>query len=190
MLCDHYPKCFFETPKQRRPLKKDIAIDLVKDGFEVAPEMINAAVEWYKTHIGYHYAMATAGAKRVDLKGTEVGTVTEPEALAAQQEINEINRQKNEQQQRTSPVEMLRKMRADGMATDDGVKKLDAPMTLSRSKAVQVAPEFAALYETMTNANAAVININDPPMRLAVARATLDEVIRKAGQVKEELGRQ
>jgi hypothetical protein len=44
MLCEHYPKCFSEEPKQRRPLKPDIAADIVRDDdFAVAPEMITAA---------------------------------------------------------------------------------------------------------------------------------------------------
>jgi hypothetical protein len=34
-----------------------------------------------------------------------------------------------------------------------------------------------------------VTSINDPEMRLAVARATLDEIGKKVGQVKDELTR-
>lgn len=169
-------------------MKKDIVIDIRNDKtFDVDPEVIRAAIGWYKTHIGYQIAEATAGAKRIDLNGNVAGTVTEPEALGAQQEVNKINKSKLEQQQRSSPVEVLSKMHASNKITDDGVKKLDA---IPRSKATaHVAPEFAQLYETFTTASAAVIGINDPAMRLAVARATLDEVIRKAGQVKEELAK-
>jgi methionine synthase II (cobalamin-independent) len=46
---------------------------------------------------------------------------------------------------------------------------------------------YTQLYETLTSANAAVIAISEPAMRLAVARTVLDEVIKKAGQTKEEL---
>jgi sRNA-binding protein len=186
MLCEHYPKCFFENPRLRRPLKKDIVFDLQKDkSFDVAPEMIDLAVDWYKSHIGYIIASSTAGAKRIDLNGKEVGTITENEAIAAQQEVDRINKSKINQQR--SPVDVLNRMRATGRATDDGVKKLDA--TPIKSKATQhIAPEFIQLHETFANANAAVVNINDSAMRLAVAKATLDEVIKKAEQVKAELG--
>jgi ProQ/FINO family len=48
MLCEHYPKCFFEEPRRRLPLKKNITTDIIKDGdFDVSPEMIGAAMEWY-----------------------------------------------------------------------------------------------------------------------------------------------
>jgi sRNA-binding protein len=77
MLCEHYPKCFFEEPRRRLPLKKNITTDIIKDGdFDVSPEMIGAAMEWYTGHIGYDYATAITGAKRIDLEGNPVGTIT------------------------------------------------------------------------------------------------------------------
>jgi hypothetical protein len=51
--------------------------------------------------------------------------------------------------------------------SDDGVKKLDAPAP-TRSKTVVPAQEFAPLYETLANANAAVVGISDPTMRAVV----------------------
>jgi sRNA-binding protein len=67
MLCDHYPKCFFEDPRKRLPLKKNIAADIVKDSnFQVDPDRITGAIEWYRSHISYDYAL-TAGVKRLDL---------------------------------------------------------------------------------------------------------------------------
>jgi sRNA-binding protein len=191
MLCESYPKCFFENPKQRRPLRKDITADITKDKhFVVAPEMITAAVEWYKTHIGYDYAMSIAGAKRIDLDGKEVGTVTEQEALGAKQRIDEINRKNNERAAQSGPVKILSGMHASGRISDDAVKKLDAtPMPpTSRSKtATAVAPEFAQLYETITAANAAVVSISDATIRAVVAKATLDAVIKKAQEIRLEL---
>lgn len=186
MLCDNYPKCFFENPRHRRPLKKDIAIDIIKDkNFNVAPEMIHAAIDWYKSHVGYQIALSTAGVKRIDLNGKDVGTITELEASFAQQEVGRINKSITEQRN-TNPVEVLGKMHATGKITDDGVKKLDA---IPRSKTASIAPEFAQLQETFNSANAAVVGINDPAMRLAVAKATLDEVIKKAQQVKDGLAK-
>src|SRR6266851_457107 len=187
MLVENYPKCFFDNPRQRRPLKKNIAADVVADkNLEVADELIIAAVDWYKSNIGYSYGLANAGATRIDLNGDVVSKVTALEASKAQQTVDDFHRKKNEQA--NNPVRVLNEMYVDGRIPDDAVKKLDAPMSLPiRTKATPIAPEFAALQETLTSANAAVIGISDPAMRLAVAKATLDEVIRKAGQVKEEL---
>ena len=86
MLVDRYPQTFFEEPRQRQPLKKTILDDLINDGFPVAREPLNAAVDWYQSHFGYHYALQ-AGAKRIDLHGKAASTVTQKEALAARCDI-------------------------------------------------------------------------------------------------------
>ena len=187
MLVDNYPACFFDNPRQRRPLKKNIEADVIADKIlQVADEMIIAAIDWYKNNIGYQgYAMSVAGAMRIDLKGNAVGTVTPMEAMEAQKVLDDYHAKKNTE---NNPVEVLNRMHASGQITDCGVKKQDAPM-LPRTKAAQVAPEFAGLQETLSIANAAVVGIADPAMRLAVARAVLDQVIQKAGQTMEELGR-
>jgi len=184
MLCAHFPKTFFENPRQRRPLKKNIVSDIIKDeSFDVAPEAIDAAVGWYESNIGMDYAMAVVGAQRIDLNGKEVERITEAEAAIARQNVATKGKAI---ERRRSPIEVLHKMHADGLVTDCGVKKMDAIPT-TRTKSVSIAPEFAALYETLAAANSAVIGVSDPVIRLAVARAVIDEVIRKAEQVKQEL---
>jgi sRNA-binding protein len=94
MLATSYPKTFFLTPPQRRPLKNSIVADLQKDGFGVATVLLQAGVEWYKSHLGYLHSLQV-GAKRLDLKGKEVGTVTREESLAAFKKIKAINAEKN-----------------------------------------------------------------------------------------------
>jgi sRNA-binding protein len=184
MLCDHYPKCFFEDPRQRRPLKKNIAADIAKDpNFKVDPDRIVAAVDWYKSHISYDYALAQTGVKRIDLSGVEVGTVTESEAIAARQAIAEkgttINTAKN-------PIRTLNQMHTTGKISDDGLRKVDAPM-LPRTKTATIAPELAPLYEVLGNANTAVASISDPTMRAAVLKTLLDVVITAFQQARKEL---
>jgi sRNA-binding protein len=153
MLVENYPKCFFDNPRQRRPLKKNIADDIIADkNFQVADELIVAALDWYESNIGYSYALANAGATRIDLNGNVANVVTPLEASKAQQIVNDFHKKKNEQA--SNPVEVLNRMHADGKISDDGVKQLDAIPT--RTKAAQVAPEFTQLYETLTSANAAV----------------------------------
>src|SRR5450432_3326211 len=115
MLCKHYPACFFEKNEQRRPLKQNIVTDIIRDAdFEAAPELITAAVEWYRSHISYAYA-TIAGAKRMDLDGNGVGTVTIEEALVARQRVDEFNAKRNAAQ---SPARILSDMHANGQISD------------------------------------------------------------------------
>jgi sRNA-binding protein len=85
-LAAHYPACFFAEPRFRRPLKKDILADLHAAGFPFTSEETAEAVDWYKSHFSYRYAVQ-AGAKRVDLDGREAGTVTLAEQRNAESYI-------------------------------------------------------------------------------------------------------
>jgi sRNA-binding protein len=190
MLCEQYPKCFFEENRQRRPLKQDITADIIKDNsLEVSPELITAAVDWYKSNIGYEgFAMSIPGAKRINLDGEAVGTVTEQEAIAAQQRIDDFHKDKNERTAALGPVKVLNQMHDRGQISDCGVKKLDAPQppTITKTKATAIAPEFAALYEILNAANVSVIG-SDPTMRAIVAKMLLNKVIKKFQQVESEM---
>src|SRR5262249_19251363 len=81
-----YPACFFEDPRLRRPLKKNILADLREAGVPFALEETAAAVKWYESHFAYQYALQ-AGAKRVDLAGRDAGTVTETEQRDAERYV-------------------------------------------------------------------------------------------------------
>jgi sRNA-binding protein len=185
MLCKHYPACFFEKNEQRRPLKQNIVTDIIRDAdFEAAPELITAAVEWYEGHISYAYA-TIAGAKRIDLDGNGVGTITIEEALVARQRVNEFNAKRRAVQ---GPARILEEMRASGQISDCAAKMPEAPpMASNKTKAATTAPEFALLYETLMAANAAVVGIGDPAMRAVVAKTLLDVVIEKFRQARSEM---
>ena len=120
MLVDRYPKCFFVGPRPRRPLKKNITADLQQDGFPAAYELIASAVEWYQSHFGYQYSLET-GARRINLNGKEVGTVTEQEHLAAEKKIKESKAILAERKSAT-----LQTLYATDQIPDDHLKKLDA----------------------------------------------------------------
>src|SRR5262249_14597033 len=79
-LAEIYPKCFF-TDKFKRPLKKNIILDLEKDGFHDDADR-KAAITYYMRDWNYRGCLQ-AGTKRVDLEGREVGTVTLTEANEA-----------------------------------------------------------------------------------------------------------
>jgi sRNA-binding protein len=179
MLEDHYPKCFSTDPRLRRPLKRNIAADLQADGFPVAADLTLAAVEWYESHYGYHVQVAQAGAKRIDLRGVEVGTVTELEAMNAQKRIREINEAKNAKRAQQSPITVLSKMHASGLIPDCAVKKLDAPLPARRPSP---APEFAAIYDALNAGSDALAAVSDPDIRGVLIKAVLDMIVRKARQ--------
>ena len=80
-LCEAYPKAFFDNPRQRRPLKHNIAKDIHADvaanpGSELAFYDIDATLGWYCSNVGYQKGSSVAGTARLSLNGTKAGTVT------------------------------------------------------------------------------------------------------------------
>src|SRR6266404_3655261 len=139
MLVDNFPKCFFDNPRQRRPLKKNIEADIIAEKvLQVSDEAIIAAVAWYKGNVGYWgYALSVPGALRINLNGDAVGKVTPTEAAEAQKELNEYHSKKNAEQANST----------NGKIDDySGVRKMmETPVI--RTKAPQIPSEFIGLYE-------------------------------------------
>jgi ProQ/FINO family len=101
ILAENFPKTVFIEPRQRRPLSPNIKAEIAKDiaadpDSELRRENVDEAVDWYKSHYGYHKACAITGASCVDLKGNVVATVTANAAYQAKQRVKEINDAKNE----------------------------------------------------------------------------------------------
>lgn len=191
MLCEHYPNTFSE--KNRRPLKKDIAADITADkSFEVDHSLTRIAVDWYTSHISYQYGTAVAGSKRIDLDGKVTGTVTAPEAAAAQRRVDEYNAKKSAALLQQSPVKILNDMHKNGEISDCTMKKLDAaPVTPAKTKTTVMmevtAAEFAALHEILAAANTAMSGIGGPPeLREAIAKAALATMAKKIQQMLSE----
>src|SRR5262245_19042437 len=87
-LAQLFPKAFFINPRQRRPLKSNIILDIERAADPSLAEFnVGAAVDWYTSHIGYDHACAQAGAERVDLDGKVVGKITAMEAREARARI-------------------------------------------------------------------------------------------------------
>jgi sRNA-binding protein len=189
LLVDRYPKCFFADPQQRRPLKKNILADLQKDGVPVARELLASAVDWYRSHFGYLYALQ-AGAKRIDLFGKETGTVTEQEQYAAQGMIQEGKQRLGERQR--NAVETIRLLHAQGRISSDDVKKLDAPQRPQerpmKVKEVKTAPApvLERVYEALAAADTLLAKDCDA-LRSAMAVAALLVVVKEAQRVADSL---
>jgi sRNA-binding protein len=189
LLVDRYPTCFFADPQHRRPLKKNILADLQKDGVPVARELLVPAVDWYRSHFGYLYALQ-AGAKRIDLSGKETGTVTEQEQYAAQIKIQEGKHKLGEQHR--NAVETIRSLHAQGRISSDDVKKLDAPPT-PQERPMKVkegktapAPVLERVYEALAAADALLAKDCDA-LRSAMAAAALLVVVKEARRVVDSL---
>jgi sRNA-binding protein len=118
LLAFCYPKAFFPNsqwffpnPQCRLPLKAGIFKDIDPQEIREAaghPVNVLAAVKWYEGHIGYLIQMQT-GAPRYDLNGNRVGTVTQDDAQAAKQRLEEIYKRKRERDEQQGPVEIVRK---------------------------------------------------------------------------------
>jgi sRNA-binding protein len=182
VLAERYPKCFFQEPRLRRPLKHDIIADLQQDGCPLAVELMTAALNWYQGAFGYLYALQ-AGTKRVDLDGNEVGTVTPQEAAEAIKQVQDANAR--------NATKTLMALHNARRIPDDQLKKLDAlPLPVLKSKAT-IAPELTRVQEAIATANTALNSCNDNlEMRAAIAVAVLGVVVKEAQQAIAQLGAQ
>jgi sRNA-binding protein len=172
-LAELYPKCFFVNSRNRAPLKKNIILDLQRDGAPMAAELLSAALDWYQSHLGYQLILL-AGAKRVGLHGEWVGTVTPSEALAAQKTAAENRareKARREAQQVPIVVEMIKK-----------VEKEPTPMTKTPVKPPSV-PEPAATpsdplagVQALIDGVRTVMTTSPPALRAPLAKAGLHVV--------------
>jgi sRNA-binding protein len=185
LLAEKYPKCFFENPRIRRPLKPNILVDLERDGFPAAHDQITAALDWYRSHFGYLYALQ-AGAKRIDLDGKEVDTVTEVEQNAAQKKIQEGQKLVSERNEHNA-AKTLMALHAAGRIPDDQLRKLEAPSMTAKAKAPPTPPELMRLHEAVAAADAAWTGPGDAILRAALTSAALGIVIKEAQSVINSL---
>jgi sRNA-binding protein len=139
LLADRYPRCFFEQPRQRQPLKKNLFADLEKDNCDIPGELLSSALDWYQSHLAYQYQL-TAGRKRLDLHGKEVGTVTEQEQREALARITQINATRTR-----NAVAVNLDLHAARRIPDDQLRKLDAPQIKPRLHAADLEPAHRAL---------------------------------------------
>jgi sRNA-binding protein len=68
------------------------------------------------------------GAKRIDLNGKEVGTVTELEHVEAQKRVQAARQALNERDKQAGAVEIVRKLHAAGKVPTDSLSKISVPI--------------------------------------------------------------
>jgi sRNA-binding protein len=116
----------FTQKHLKRPLKKNILLDLEHDGV-LDDDRREAAVSYYTQGWDYE-AVLQAGAKRVDLDGKEVGTVTETEAREARERVAAQKKERAEKKQVLIHAVRERAVIEKGMSLPDGKIPTDIPL--------------------------------------------------------------
>jgi sRNA-binding protein len=124
-LAAAYPKAFFTQSQLKIPLKKNIILDLEKDRV-LDDEKRQSAVRFYQQDWGYQ-RMLVAGAKRIDLNGQTVGTVTEQEEIEARKRVQTEKQEHREKVKTQSPITVVRNLHANGKISTDQLSKITAP---------------------------------------------------------------
>jgi sRNA-binding protein len=166
VLADRYPKCFFEDPKMRRPLSKDILADLQREGL-LSPSF-RSAVGWYQGNFGYQYTLQ-AGAKRVDLDGKEVDTVTEQEQREAEKYITERKRGQRENYQNLA-IPMTTSLQK----ANDTLRRV--PYAATRTTTMDADGPLSRLMALVEGVDRALTDTTDPALRAAFGLAGLKAV--------------
>lgn len=157
-LAEKFPRCFFERPDQRRPLKRDIIVDLDEQKV-LNHETLLKTLDWYTNDFTYQYQLI-AGAERVDLSGKKAGTVTPKEAVEARARVAARKREMAERHMvPTAPV----------------VTRL-----IPRPTPTNAPPALAGLKSAVAVVGDLLTNDQYAPMRKVLAAAALKEVIATA----------
>jgi ProP effector len=183
-LAATYPKAFFTQPLLKRPLKKNILLDLEKDHI-LDDEKREAALSFYQRDWYYEGALV-AGARRIDLNGDEVGTVTEQEQIEARKRIKAGKELHYEKLKALGPVEIVRKLHAAGKVTTDQLRKIPAPPIASPATMTKPEPvstnggDLTQLRTLLGNIDSILAKTEDPSLQSALAAAMLKVFIAEA----------
>jgi sRNA-binding protein len=191
-LAKTYPKTFFTQPHLKRPLKKNILLDLETDRV-LDDDRREAAVSFYQRDWCYE-ATLLAGAKRIDLNGKEVGTVTPQEQIEAQKRVQAQKQQRREKLKAQGPVEVLRKLHADGKISTDQLSKITAPAieSVPMAKAIKLPqPNGVDLtrLHMLWNSIESVLSTDDENLRAALVAPALKVLVAEATNVVSTLER-
>ena len=185
-LAERYPACFFVNAAMKRPLKKNIILDLEKEN-ALDAEQRQAAIGFYTRDWNYERTLQ-AGAERVDLNGKKVGTVTELEQMEAQQRVHAAKQARQQQvNSYADPHQVLRTLHEEGRIPDDQLRKLPAPPLaplLAAPLKLKFDPALERLQVLLTNTND-VLQKSDPLLRTAVLTAALKVLVVECEKVIE-----
>jgi sRNA-binding protein len=174
-LAEKFPKCFFEDPAQRLPLKHDILSDLEQLNV-LDRNKLEQTLDWYCNHYAYNYALV-AGAARVNLDGGKAGTVTAAEQQTALTYIKTRKAEITERQEAVRPV-----------VQPTVIKQLHARTAVADVTPMpSLHPTLAAMQAAIAIANNILTEKQYEPLRPILATATLKEITRHAEALIGEL---
>jgi sRNA-binding protein len=183
-----YPKCFVTDSRLKRPLKKDIMLDLEKDKF-LDDERREAAISYYTRDWNYEWKLE-AGAKRIDLDGKEVGTVTKTEEREAKERVR-LAQQARNQASKNVEVEVVnaaprREVAAHAQSLTTPSFKPTTPSFKPTDEAAAYAPlgRLRKLWESLEHISAST---DDAALRDALIVAALQVLITEATRLVESL---
>ena len=195
-LADKYPKAFFTRPQLKRPLKRNIVDDLEKDQV-LDQERRNAAISFYTQDWNYEHALQV-GAKRVDLSGKEIGTVTQLEQKEA---LDRVRIKKAALYGKSNPIDVMRQLHANGQISTDQLSKITAPplpkddppmmksKTATPPSAESDGTELTQLRALWGNIDGILMKAEDEQLQAALAVPALKVFIAEAEKLIETLER-
>lgn len=89
MLAKAYPKCFFEDPARRIPIKRGIVDDLHEDGFIINKALLLEVIDFYENCLQYLQRIRV-GHGRIDINGSKSANITRLEATIAIRKIQKV----------------------------------------------------------------------------------------------------
>ena len=117
-------------------------VDLERDRV-LDDEKREAAVSYYTKDFAYERSLQ-AGAKRIDLSGKEVGTVTEQEEREAKARVQAAKKEKREREAANNApaITVMRRLHDNGQIATDMLRKIDAPPITKEITMAKTKPEF------------------------------------------------
>jgi sRNA-binding protein len=175
-----YPKCFFTDPYQKRPLKKNIILDLQNDSMKerLDDERLNSVLAFYMRDWNYEYKLL-AGAKRIDLDGNEVGTVTETEAREARERVR-VARAERKAREEMAVKQQEKNIRVVTLPSQPAV-----PPPVPTPVPTTTPEPMARLSKLMGNIERINTGTADPVLRDALTVAALQVLITEATRFVE-----
>ena len=167
VLCETYPKAFFNNPRLRRPLKQGILQDIKADlaahpDSELKFYNVDDAVDWYCSHVGYHKGSSVAGTPRINLKGDRAGTVTDKEA----RDEDEIAKQLFEQIEARKRSYSYVAPSNSGYVAPPALKTLKVDTTLSNDELITSIEQHVATLKTLSG-------LPDPKLQKELSRSVV-----------------
>jgi sRNA-binding protein len=174
-LADKFPKCFFDEPSHRRPLKQKV----------LDREKLTQALDWYQNHFVYRYGLI-AGAEKIDLDGKKAGVVTEAEQRAARAWVAARKRELKEQQ-KIAAKPAVPATAGKGHEMNGAVMPKIAATAPNRPHPNHLHHSLSEMQVAVGIVSSILTDQQYEPLRSALAAAALKEIIGKAEKLISSL---